>query len=59
MPKKTNVTTVHENLAGLRDDVKAFNEAIAAARPVLQEATALMAAIAAIHERDDTAQAVN
>jgi len=59
MPKKTNITTVHENLAGLRNDVKAFNEAIAAARPVLQEATALVAAIAAVHERDEAAQAVN
>ncbi|MEM9668677.1 MAG: hypothetical protein AAF950_07095 [Pseudomonadota bacterium] len=48
--KSSTIATVHENLAGIRDDVQAMNAALAAARPMIQEVTTLLASIAAMQD---------
>lgn len=47
MSKKSQaISTVHQNLAGIRDDVQAMNAALAEARPLIQQITTLLNTVA-------------
>lgn len=46
--KQQAISTVHQNLSGIREDVKAMNAALAEARPIIQQITSLLNTVAMI-----------